>query len=163
MSPLMGHRGLMMKKGLAPPANARYWRMLILSANGRPYVEVNELTMREQPGQPPMAEGGSSLIQSSQANASFFAFDKGAYGEGAVWRSVGNPATAPEYIGRDYDPYQGAKTTLREIDVKIGSDTTAAPRDFDLQYSDDLSTWVTVMQVREQTGWAAMETRVFTV
>ena len=159
----MGYRGLMMKKGLAPPENARYWRMLILSANGRPYVEVNELTMREQPGQPPMAEGGTYLIQSSQANASFYAFDKGAYGAGAVWRSVGNPATNPEYIGRGYDAYHGGKTKLRAIDVKIGSDTTAAPKDFDLQYSDNLSEWVTVMQVRNQTGWAAMETRAFTV
>lgn len=162
MSARSGHYALMLKKGLAPLVPARYWRMLITATTGANYVEVRELVMRETPGQPPMATGGSYLLYSSQASGkkAFYAFDNGYYGDNP-WRSSANPAVTPQFIGRDYEPYAGKKTTLRQIDVTV-ADHLAAPRDFQLQYSLDNAVWVSVMNVTGQ-EWTPGETRVFTV
>lgn len=163
MSALLGHRGFLLTKALPPPIPARYWRLLITAANGAAFVEVNELTMREQPGQPPVAAGGTGLIWSSAAVKAFYAFDMGFYGPNTAWRSVSNPASSPEYIGRDYQGYPTNKTTLRQIEVKCSPNTDAAPKDFRLEYSDDLSLWVSVLEVSGQENWAANENRIFTV
>lgn len=163
MSALMGHRGLLMVKKLAPPENARYWRIYITRSSGAGYVAIDELVFRETAGQPPVASGGSYMIWSSQTQAAFYAFDGGYYGVGASWRSAGNPQTdGPEYLGRDYHPYPGQKSVIRHVDIRV-QDNLHAPADFDLQFSHDLVTWKTCMEVRGQDSWASGEWRGFSV
>ena len=128
-------------------------------------MAIDELVFREMAGQTPNAQGGTSLLYSSQAgggNKAFYAFDDGYYGVGASWRSVGNPQTVgPEYLGRDYQVF-GGKSVIRHVDIRV-QDNTHAPADFDLQFSHDLLTWETCMEVRGQDTWAVGEWRGFSV
>lgn len=162
MSAFLGHRGLLMKKGLLPPVPARYWRLLVMGANGSSFVEINEIFMKETDGGPYVQGGGTDIIRSSQAVAAFYAFDNGFYGPSTAWRSAGNPAVTPEYIGKDFNNYAPNVKTIRIVEVKAGSNTSAAPKDFDLQYSHNNVAWVSVIEVRGSENWTANETRVFT-
>ena len=154
---------------LSPLESARYWRLLILSANGADFVEINELKMKETQEGGYVQGGGISMIQSSEASPSFYAFDGGYYGPSTVWRSTGNPASVPEYIGKDYNghgatavsPANTRKCSIFE--VQVGSNIAATPKDFNFQFSHDFTTWKTVYEAREITDWMLNETKIFTV
>ncbi len=169
MSGLLAHRGLLTKKLLAIPESARYWRILILGANGAGFVEINELKMKETEVGGYVQGGGYNMIQSSQANPAFYAFDGGYYGASSVWRSAGNPASVPEYIGKDFDGFSATavspagKRKVSIFEVQAGSNMAATPKDFNFQFSHDLTTWKTVYEARGQTDWVPNETKIFTV
>jgi len=149
-------------KPLSQPENARYWRIYIRRSNGTGYVAIDELVFREMAGQPPNGSGGTGVTGSSESQAVFYAFDGGYYGVGASWRSVGNPQTdGPEYLVRDYQSF-GGESLIRHVDIRV-QDNSHAPADFDLQFSHDLVTWKTCMEVRGQDIWAAGEWRGFSV
>ncbi len=154
---------------LSPPEIARYWRILILGANGAGFVEINELKMKETEVGGYVQGGGNDLIQSSQAIPAFYAFDGGYYGPSTVWRSAGNPASAPEYIGKDFNTYgatavsPAGKRKVSIFEVQAGSNIAATPKDFNFQFSDDFTTWETVYEARGLTDWVINETKIFTV
>lgn len=165
-----GHFGLMMagSGGGSGPGAHRYWRLYITANDGSGlYMGCTELRLKNAAGTvvsqivggTPAPFTASSYINGS--NAPYMAFDGNLVSTG--WLS-GN-ASPPQWLKVDLGTggLPGA-TEIKDFDI-YGSHNVpnASPKDFQLQWSDDNSTWTTAATVTGQTGWTANQLRSFNV
>jgi hypothetical protein len=145
----------------------RYWRVYITSKQGGSgATEMQELVMRTTVGGSQVATGGTASASSSWWTGAFppsKAFD----GTSAEWISDGGvplPAT-PAWI--EYDFGSGNAKDIVEIAITAtgfgGSTSTSIAKDFQLQWSDDNSSWTTALSVTGDGAWIAGTTRTFTI
>lgn len=135
----------------------RYWRFSILSNNGGGGngASVAELGLRIVAGGASVATGGTASASSTWSGSAAQAFDGNLATE---WEGVGHTTDWLKYdfgVGNAYDIVEVALTTL------LGGPW--APKEFTFDYSDDDINWTASAPVGNQSGWAASETRTYTV
>jgi hypothetical protein len=137
----------------------RYWRVYVTAANAGGYVSCMELYLRTSIGGANVATGGTASASSVGFGwAASGAFDGSTGGTG--WHSGNNTLpTTPEWI--QYDLGAGNDKDIVEFAWAARSTYEAeqTPRDFQLQYSDNGTSWTTLYTRTEESGWTPSETR----
>jgi hypothetical protein len=120
----------------------RYWRINITAIAGGSLVELCEVQMATQQFGKNVCSGGTVLFSTqfdSSTHAAANAFDQNIWGDVDFWTSSGN---VPQYIG--YDLGLGNSADVQEINIwPTASTANRNPTAFDVQWSDDGSTWTT--------------------
>lgn len=137
----------------------RYWRVLVTAAENGQHGSMTELEFLDRGGvRLPLA--GGTVIYSSQFNttqhAATTAFD-GVTNNDNCWASAA-PGTLPAWLG--YVHVSPGETEAVRITSRSAA-PTQSPKDFQIQSSDDGSTWTTEWSVSGQTGWTANQQRTF--
>lgn len=102
--------------------------------------------------------GSGSPSASSNAGAGFTS-DRAVDDDNATYWAANSTVTA----WWQYDFGASNEKTLRRIDIRArDAGPQNSPSDFTIQYSNDGSTWTTVLTVTGETGWTASQLRLFT-
>lgn len=164
--------GMIQQGGSSSPTAHRYWRVLITANDGSTqYFGFTEIEMRGSIGGADLLvaqTAGGAASASSEFNAS-----------NAAWRATDNSNTSgwlgnvaggglPGWWRYDFGNagHTGSPTAdVKQIEIRGSYNApTASPKDFQLQWSDNNSTWNTVLTVTGQTGWTgASDARTFDV
>lgn len=135
----------------------RYWRMYITANNGYSggfYMVIGELQFRTSIGGSNVATGGTPISDSSfSGRPASNAFDGNT---STSWASAGTGL--PHYIGYDFGA--GNEKDIVEMSVLPADQLAQWPTDWQLQYSDDGSTWSTLFRV-QFTDWSSSGPFVF--
>ncbi len=122
--------------GWAPhtPSAHRYWSILGRTVDelGTRNTEVDYIAMAE-------SSGGANILTGGTASATAGTASNALADDGTLW-SVGLGTSETRWT---YDLGVGNSADVREVTIKFGS-AAAAYRYFDLQFSDDGSTWRTL-------------------
>jgi hypothetical protein len=142
----------------------RYWRVFVKAvAGGTSDVPVlSEVHFCTTVGGSTVTTGGTAIESSHDAfgEVAANAFD-------GVLTTNWAPATStmPQWVGYDFG--SGNNKLIVQFSVRNrdngGTPANQSPTEFQLQYSDDSTTWTPVYAASGQTGWATGETRTFTV
>lgn len=131
----------------------RYWRIYITANNGDAFTSIAEMEMRLTPGGATQCVGGTAAASSSYFNDNGSrAFNGSTLALNNTW--VTQNVAPPHWCRYDF----GAGVTKQIQEIAIFPETgllNRAPRDFDIQSSDDASTWETVKSFTGITGWTA--------
>ena len=132
----------------------RYWRIYITANNGdASFTSIAEMEMRLTAGGATQCVGGTAAASSSYFNDNGSrAFNGSTLALNNTW--VTQSVAPPHWCRYDF----GAGVTKQIQEVAIFPETgllDRAPRDFDIQSSDDASTWETVKSFTGITGWTA--------
>lgn len=143
---------------VSPPVSIvarRYWRIFITANNGNAnFTSIAEMEMRLTAGGATQCVGGTAAASSSYFNDNGSrAFNGSTLALNNTWVTTLN--TAPPHWCR-YDFGSGVTKQIQEVAIfpEDGA-LNRAPRDFDIQSSDDASTWETVKSFTGITGWTA--------
>jgi hypothetical protein len=150
------------------PGAHRYWRLFVTQSDGSAFIGTTELQLFDSAGT--NRSGGASLLSIASStdlnsgNARDLAFDNNIVNSG--WLSDGS--AAPQWVRIDVEsaaapPPRTAYEVKRFRIYGSWNVPTASPRAFQLQWSDNDSTWTTALSVTGQTGWTANEMREFIV
>lgn len=133
----------------------RYWRIYITAnTSGGPHLDISEIQMRT-------AIGGADVTGSGTASASselspFFAANAFDNNTATTWYT---PAVnIPAWV--KYDFGAGNDKDIIQVALTCWAAGEMA-RDFEVQYSDDNSTWTGAMFLSNEVGWSANETRLY--
>ena len=136
----------------------RYWRINITKHNGGDVVSHAEVQFRATVGGADQATGGTpdASTENLPTYGASKAFDDDA---STIWSSTSS--SLPQWISYDFG------SAVDVVEVALQADDTApralyAAEDFDVQYSDDNSSWTTAWSVTGENAWGVSETRVFT-
>lgn len=150
----------------------RYWRILITATDtSTVYAGFTEIELRG-------SVGGANLMSVQSANGA--ALSSGdVNGSNAAWRAADGSNTSgwlaplpmtpfPQWWRYDFGhaSHVGSPTAdVRQVLIRGSHNVPgASPEDFQLQWSDNNSTWTTVLTVTGQTGWTgASDARTFNV
>lgn len=164
-----GHFGLLMAGagGGGGGSAHRAWRLRITANDGgASYMGVSEVAFLNDQGDPfniptsaTSAMFGSSVLNGGNSVAQ--AFDRGG---NSGWLSA--TAASAQHVGFDFQgtgASPSAPVAVRGVRIYGSWNVpTASPKDFDVQWSDNLGvTWTTHFSVTGATGWAAQEMREF--
>ena len=143
---------------LTQTITARYWRVNVTANNGHGvYLTVAEVELRAVPGGADQTSPAGAATASSMANsgnAPRFAFDDNV---GTKWTAAGTTGWIQYDAGTPIDVMQ-----VGVMGNYSGGDQAAfAPKDFNIQSSDDGVTWADRLTVTGETGWAGAELRLF--
>lgn len=158
--------------GAGPSTFHRYWRILITATDSSAvYAGFTEIEMRGSIGGANLltvqTTGGaaSSSTNINSSNAEWRATD---LSNTSGWLAANDPS--PNHAWWKYDfgnaLHIGSPTAdVRQVLIRGSHNVPgASPEDFQLQWSDDNTTWTTVMTVTGQTGWTgASDARTFNV
>ncbi|MBL0420518.1 discoidin domain-containing protein [Ramlibacter sp. AW1] len=135
----------------------RYWRVYVTANNSNGstgYAGFLELELRASIGGADECTGGTASASGVDGiNAAANAFDNNT---STRWYSSG---TLPSWI--KYDFGAGNAKDIVEFAGKSPGVAQYTPRDFELQYSDDNSSWTPLITVKGETNWRG--TGTFTV
>jgi len=133
------------------PKAARYWRILVyeIESTSEDFRECDMFALKTVLGGAVVSTTGTYTC-SSVASGTLSSLDTG----GAAIRS-GDIDDAPWWIMYDH----GSAITIREFDY-TAIDDNEAPRDFQIQWSNDAVTWTTMAEWNAQ-SWAPAETKTF--
>lgn len=131
----------------------RYWRVNITSNNGAADTGFLELELYDALLGKNITSGGTaSALQSTFGYGPEQLFD-GSFQSNSGWRSTSMPTWA------QYD--FGTAKSIYGFGIHGTNTAGQGPKDFELQWSDNNSTWTTYITVTNQTGWATGEIRRF--
>lgn len=144
-------------------ASHRYWRIYITETRtgDQWWATLAEIDLRGSSGGADIASGGTASASSYDLGGGgrvpANAFDNSA---STLWVSLVDEL-GPQWIAYDL----GSSQNVAEVMLQSG-DTSGraarAPRDFEVQWSDDGSSWTTIHEVDEEAAWSTGETRVYT-
>ena len=139
-----------------------YWRVVITANNGHAsYVTIVEMEYRAVEGGADQAAGGSATATSfaNTDNLPSFAFD-GSFS--SKWTAASRPTNVSPQTLQYHFPLP---VLVRQVAITgaISGQTDMAPRDFTIERSHDGVAWEIVGTFAGVTGWAANETRLFSV
>lgn len=143
----------------------RYWRILITQNDGSAsFCGFTECELRGTVGGSDLTSAASALactLSSSDinsGNAARYAFSD----DGNGWLSA---TASTSWIRWDFQTQGIGQQNVVQIRIEGSHNApNASPRNFELQWSDDGSSWTTVMTVTGATGWTgAGDWRTFTV
>jgi hypothetical protein len=142
-------------------ATHTYWRINITANNGNASSQktgIMEVEMRATVGGADQCTGGTP--SASSENSGFEAskaFDNNA--TTTQWLSNASEPSAPWWL-----KYQFASAVdVAEVSIVPPTTLTRAPKDFDIQYSDDNSAWTTWLAVTNVTDWATNTAKLFSL
>lgn len=165
----------MMRRFGAPQSGAsghRYWRIWITAVDGNTqYSGFTEIEMRGSIGGANLLTvqtTGGAASSSSNINSSNAYWRATDLSNTSGWLAADDPIPNPEWWKYDFGNagHTGSPTAdVKQILIRGSYNVpTASPKDFQLQWSDDNSTWTTVLTVTGQTGWSgASDARTFNV
>jgi hypothetical protein len=137
----------------------RYWRVYVTAVQSAGYTSCMELYLRTSIGGSNVATGGTASASSVGFGwTAAGAFDGTTAGNG--WHSGNNALpTTPEWL--QYDLGSGNDKDIVEFAwaVRPGNETSQAPKDLQLQYSDNGSSWTTLYTRTGETSYSSGETR----
>lgn len=137
-----------------PLESHRYWRIYISANNGGTNTSLNEIEFYDAILGKNIATGGTP-----SASSSVFGYAPDAAFDGITYNGWSTTAM-PVWIKYDF----GSAKTIGGFGFHIGgSGGTEAPKDFELQWSDDNSTWTTYISKTNETGYTAGEFRRYYV
>lgn len=140
----------------------RYWRLLVRANNGGTCATICEVEMFTSIGGVNQCVGGNPIYSTFQVSwEPAKAFD-GIKNADQGWASATNDIDGA-WIGYDFGA--GNEKDIAQIAVTSrinASGLLQTPRVFQLQWSDDATTWYQKGSIDQQTGWTANETRTFT-
>jgi hypothetical protein len=123
----------------------RYWRMYITANNGYPggwYMTIAELQLRTSFGGATVCTGGTPISDSAYpGRPASYAFDGNTT---SSWSS--DSIALPHYIGYDFGA--GNEKDIVEMSVMPADGINRYPTDWQLQYSDNGTTWATLFRVQ---------------
>lgn len=136
-----------------------YWRIKITGSNSATYVNLTELELRGSVGGADQATGGTSLCGSS-----YFGGTGTEVWDGNTtsdrWGAEANGVTlGTAWVGYHF----AAPVDVKQIAMTCSAWTDEAPIAFNLEWSDDGSTWTVLESFTTASVWTAYETRLFTV
>jgi hypothetical protein len=136
-------------------ANHRYWRLSITAAKTdvSGVVSVHNMILAESQGGPDTAAAGTVTANSSQGG---FGPARATDGDRTTnWVSAGG--AFPRILQIDYGASSGDWKDNAEIRLVCDAAwAPQAPKDYTLDYSDDASSWTTVITVTGETSWATV-------
>lgn len=145
--------------GIVPPAPVSFghawWRLNITAKNGSTVVAVGELEFRATVGGADQANGGTA-----SASGTFSGFTPGGAFDNTgttAWASASS--ALPQWIAYHFT----APVVVKQILV-MSRDSGASdqnPTAWDVQFSDDGTTWTTAWSNTTASAWAANESRTF--
>lgn len=141
----------------------RYWRIYVTAVGSGAYLAIQEIELRGTPG-------GADLTSPStpSSQSSYFAPDN-AVAQKAVDNNFVTPTTGcfitdgsafPQWGWWDLGTPKG----VAEIGIwpqASGTASARGPKDFEIQGSNDASSWTTVEALTGITGWAAGVSKTF--
>lgn len=150
----------------------RYWRVVISAVDGSTgFAGFTEIELRGSVG------GANLLVVQTIGGAA--SASRAVNSSNAAWRATDLSNTSgwladlpvtpfPQWWKYDFGnaAHTGSPTAnVRQILIRGSYNVpTASPKDFVLQWSDDNTSWTTVMTVTGQTGWTgASDARTFNV
>lgn len=155
-----GEQRIFPTPGSPPTGNHhRYWRINCTATNHATHFDIAEIELRSVSAGADETETGGVAISCHDTGG--FEDDK-AFDSSSLttWYVNLGSFALPHYIGWDFNAYGNEKNITQ---VFLTSFTGAEMvKDFDVQYSDDGSTWTTKWSETNQTGWANAEARTFT-
>lgn len=144
--------------GAGPGTPHAWWRILVTANNGDGNARVGEFVLHATVGGANLCTGGSiyknTEFVSSGDNSALAAFDGNS---ATAWAGA---ITFPPAIGY----HLPAPSTLAEVLITCRNDgfgPGGAPKDFNVQSSDDGIAWSNEWAVTAQTAWVAGTTRTF--
>lgn len=150
-----------------PSPNKRFWRVYITANNGDAYTSVQEIELRTTQG------GVDVTTPASPAGQSSFSISGVPYDGAAVFNNEFSSAAAVVWVtaGATNPPHWVSvdlAIPMRVVEIAIWSQNftqgpARAPKDFEVQGSDDGVVWQTVSTHTAQTGWVAGTPKVFSV
>lgn len=136
----------------APPR--RYWRLNITAANSDAtgVVSIHNMIMADTAGGPDLSTGATVTANSSQGGLGPARLNDGDF----TTNWVSAAGAFPRTIQLDFGATAGAWKALAEVRLSCNSTwAPQAPKNYTLDWSDDASTWTTVMTVTGETSWGA--------
>ena len=145
----------------------RYWRINLESNNGAPdYSTIAELQFYNDLTNPvnliDYSLGGIYANASSYANGSNTPADAFDGDTLTKWTAV-TGGGFPQWLSWDFQTPTFVAAVGIIGNYVTGDQASYAPQSFDIQYSDDNSTWTTANTITGQTNWGAAELRMFGV
>lgn len=143
------------------PVSARYWRIFITetrTTSDTIFASIAEIELRATAGGADQTGSGTAYASSQTTNTASGAFDNNP----ATWWSSGSNESAPQWIAYDF----GSAVSVAQITIQSGNTAALAaraPRSFEVQYSDDGSTWETAVSFSNESAWATGEVRAYSV
>ena len=132
----------------------RYWRMNITAVAGGSYVQFCELEMHTSFGGSQACSGGTAI-----EGTHYSTYDSSKLFDGNTTTYYENTGTTA-WVGYDF----GAGNTVSILEIKAYSYSTAnrTPDSFDIQFSDNGSSWTTAWSVTSAaTGWSVSTWKTF--
>lgn len=133
----------------------QFWRVLVKATNGGDTAVVREIRFLPQ-DQSNHHVLGDPIERHSNWNwtRAAAAFDNDL---GSSWNASMTKGSEP-YIGYAFTH----RVPVHEVHI-MAENAAGAPRDFDIQYSDDDENWTTVVSYTGAAGWGVNETRIFPI
>lgn len=137
-----------------------YWRIYVTANNGNTSAQkcgIEEVEMRASIGGADQCTGGTPSASSQSAGfEASKAFDDST---ATQWICNSSEASPPWWLR-----YQFASAVdVAEVSIIPPTTLTRAPKDFDIQYSDDGSSWTTWLAVTGITDWALHTAKTFSL
>jgi hypothetical protein len=148
--------------GSAVPAGQtfRYWRLLLTEAGGYNGGALSNIEFREIAAGANAATGGTATAGSTGGGAAANLFDADT---ATIWfGTAGAIAAGTAWISYDFGDGNDVWISEYVVQARPGSDGGQAPVGWELQYSDDGTSWTAADTVSGETTFGAAEARTFT-
>lgn len=140
----------------------QYWRLKFNdgspqgSINNGLYVNIATLELRATVGGADQCTGGTATASSQYSGQSpSLAFDGNT---GTYWESSSAP-DAPKFLKYAF----ASAVSVAQYKIRTGPFSGEHPRHWDLQWSDDNSTWNDAHTIRDEADWTAGEERLYAI
>lgn len=153
--------------GAQEPAQSghRYWRVFDLDGQNTGYFAIAELEMMEEAGGSNLTSTAFTIEGGERSGfEAVNAFDGIVAGNNAWgYDRTSSPEGFEPWVGQDFG--DGNAKEIVEIAISARDDVFAnqTPKDFDVQYSDDGTNWVTALSVVGEPNWGQAERRTFSI
>jgi hypothetical protein len=135
----------------------RYWRIQITAVTGTDYVNFSTLELYSSVYGANIASGGTA---SASSTLSSFTPDLLFDGDPLTFWHSATSGSLPEWVAYDFGAGNEKEIVSIGIRVRDGN-VNRAPRSFDVQWSDDGSSWTTAWSVSGASAWSDQEFRAF--
>lgn len=139
-------------------ANAYTWRVRVTATNGGATLEIIQIELRDSGGTNLATGGGACGSRGSTYGLNNGSFGSAWDGNVGTWWGVSGGTSMDEWTCYTV----GTPPSIATLAMTARGETTA-PRDFVLEYTNDLDTWTNALTVSNSTGWGANETRTWAV
>jgi hypothetical protein len=136
-------------------------RFLITENNGGGLNSIVEIEMRSTMGGPDQCNGGAVIYSSQNPNNNPDNLAAAAFDNSTATKWTSLDGTIPAYIGYIFS----SPIVIAEVAItcNIGGQEALAPKNIEIQATDDGITWYTIGAISNQVSWGILETRIFTI
>ena len=140
-------------------SSAKFWRVFITENHGATGIRCNvgEIEFRSTIGGPSDSVGGVAYASSDTGGSYTPAAAFDGNDTSTSWLSAS--AELPQWIGYEHI----SEISVAEIRLVSGYNTSRAPKDFEIQSSQDGVTWETRATILNEPTWTTWESRTYTL